>query len=326
MNKINSQYDGQIPEATAIYINNIDTTFTSITPSTQSAPSVPSAPSAPPLHDQTTGIRIDALDKFRDVVEKYGISMFFALKLRQLEGYEICIICDDSGSMTNLTTQPNDPFMKVESRWQEAKKSLKIVTDIASIFDPDGIDIYYLNRNPIFKVGTAEELNLYPQFNITPNGSTPLGETIQRVLTEKAKIISERKMLLIIFTDGEPNNMQLFKSVLANRKPIDNIFVTIVACTDDDKAVGYLNGLDKQIRNLDVCDDYLSEMKEIKRVQGQGFNFTFGDYITKILLGSIDGTMDLLDEKKINQNALNDPLIKTSSQLKQQKKSGCIIC
>ena len=320
MNKINSQYDGQIPEATAIYINNIDTTFTSITPSTQSAPS------APPLHDQTTGIRIDALDRFRDVVEKYTISMFFALKLRQLEGYEICIICDDSGSMTNLTTQPNDPFMKVESRWQEAQKSLKIVTDISSIFDPDGIDIYYLNRNPILKVGTAEELNFYPQFNVTPNGSTPLGETIQRVLTEKAKIISERKMLLIIFTDGEPNNMQLFKSVLANRKPIDNIFVTIVACTDDDKAVGYLNGLDKQIRNLDVCDDYLSEMKEIKRVQGQGFNFTFGDYITKILLGSIDGTIDLLDEKKINQNALNDPLIKTSSQLKQQKKSGCIIC
>ncbi len=280
-------------------------------------------------YDPNTGIKLNRLDRFINIVEKHSINNFFAQKIRQLEGYEICIICDDSGSMTNLVTTPTNHFEKINSRWQEAQQSLKIIVDIASAFDPDGVDIYYLNRTPILGVTTSEGLNNYKEFNQYPNGSTPLGETIQKVLSDKASVLSERKMLLIIFTDGEPNNMDLFKNVLKNRKPIDNIFVTIVACTDDDNAVGYLNGLDKQIKNLDVCDDYLSEMKEIKRVQGQSFNFSFGDYITKILLGSIDNSIDLLDEKKITQNQLKDPQIKTETQTQskgRKKRSGCIIC
>ena len=307
---------------------------------TQTQPQPPQYQTRPPqvpipIYDQTTGIRFDAMDRYRNVVERYGISMFFALKMRELDGYKICVICDDSGSMQLPVTKPNEPFAKSDSRWDEAKKSLKIIVDIASVFDSEGIDIYYLNRQPILNVTSSEELCGNRQFNKTPNGSTPLGETIQKVLSDKKHILSERKMLLIIFTDGEPTNMSLFNSVLTNRKPIDNVFVTIVACTDDDDAVGYLNDLDKKIRNLDTCDDYLSELVEIQKVQGRSFSFTFGDYITKILLGSVNKTMDSLDEKKLNQNELK--LIQkstaqntnynnnTDTNRKAHKKGGCVI-
>jgi hypothetical protein len=47
---------------------------------------------------------------------------------------------------------------------------------------------------------------------------------------------------------------------------------------------------------LDIIDDYRSERIEIKRARGQGFSFTFGDYVVKSLIGSIDPEFDNLDE------------------------------
>ena len=40
--------------------------------------------------------------------------------------------------------------------------------------------------------------------------------------------------------------------------------------------------------NLDVMDDYRSERTEIQRNRGPTFPFSFGDYIVKALLGSMD--------------------------------------
>jgi hypothetical protein len=71
-----------------------------------------------------------------------------------------------------------------------------------------------------------------------------------------------------------------------------------VACTDDDEAVSYLNKWDRELDNLDVVDDYRSERKEVKAAQGSSFPFSFGDYVVKSLIGSIDPTLDNLDEKK----------------------------
>jgi len=41
--------------------------------------------------------------------------------------------------------------------------------------------------------------------------------------------------------------------------------------------------------------DYASERAEILRAQGSAFHFSFGDYITKALLGPIDPYFDSLD-------------------------------
>lgn len=292
----------------------------------------PNIPSAPPVLNQYTdhldsqdilicgpGIPEDKMERYRQVVEAYGISMVFAMRLRELDGYEIVIICDDSGSMANPVTKPDDPFCKTETRWQEAQKSLKIIVDIASVFDSDGIDIYYLNRGPILNVHSSIQLESKVNFSRGPAGSTPLGETLQQVL--EAKKSCERKLLIIIFTDGAPDNMKLFKSVLANRKPINKVFVSLVACTDDETAVGYLNGLDSTIKNVDTNDDYYSERNEILRAQGQSFPFSFGDYICKILLGPVCPYFDKLDEYKLTQKDLG--AIKQKPVLTKNK--SCVV-
>ncbi len=262
----------------------------------------------------------DNMERFQYVVEKFNISYFFAQQLSHLANYEICILCDDSGSMCNSVKISSDPFVKTQTRWSEAQESLKIITDIASIFDPNGIDIYYLNRPPIRNVYKSEDLYKHKQFSAQPDGFTPLGERIRDILMEKKSC--ERNLLLIIFTDGQPNNMKLFMDELKNRKPIDKTFISIVACTDDNASIGYLNNLDKKIKNLDVCDDYNSEKVQIQQVQGSKFSFSFGDYIVKILLGSINKIMDRLDEVKLSNQQLTDL---KSSEPNIIKKSNCVI-
>ncbi len=69
-------------------------------------------------------------------------------------------------------------------------------------------------------------------------------------------------------------------------------------CTDDTKSISYLNKWDREIPNLDVTDDYESEKNQIKKAKGKRFRFTFGDYVVKSIMGSIEPKLDLLDETK----------------------------
>ncbi len=50
----------------------------------------------------------------------------------------------------------------------ELKQTVSIVVDIASVLDPDGVDIYFLNREPLFHVRNSTEL--IPVFAVPPGG------------------------------------------------------------------------------------------------------------------------------------------------------------
>ena len=82
-----------------------------------------------------------------------------------------------------------------------------------------------------------------------------------------------------------------------------DVYTSIVACTDDDDEVEYLNRWDIEIPNLDVVDDFRNERAEIKGIKGADFHFTFGDYVVKSLIGSIDPELDNMDEAPGNTNA-----------------------
>jgi len=47
-----------------------------------------------------------------------------------------------------------------------------------------------------------------------------------------------------------------------------------------------------------VVDDFRSERKEVRSAKGTSFPFSFGDYVVKSLIGSIDPELDDMDEKK----------------------------
>ncbi len=174
------------------------------------------------------------------------------------------------------------------------------MVDLAACLDPDGIDVRFLNRPGLSHV--ANMAQVAGLFAPPPSGFTPLTAAVTSILREKAAAIAEKKLLLIIATDGEPTNtagkvdIPSFLNVLRDRPA--TVFVSIVACTDDEGSVGYLNDLDRKMPRLDVSDDYSSERREIMKAQGKAFHFSFGDYVVKSLLGCIDKTFDSIDEKK----------------------------
>lgn len=264
----------------------------------------PSAPPAPPAMPAAAPFDHTAwrLQKLQAMCGRYEIRPDFAAKLRKLEEFEIIALFDDSGSMnTQVKSSNRDPFAPIPTRWSEARLHASITVDLAACLDPDGIDIRFLNRPGFSRVGTSDQVAA--AFLPAPSGYTPLARAVRGIFEEKAAVIRERKLLLIILTDGQPTDdrgnpqVEEFLKVLRDRPK--NTYISIVACTDDDDSVGYLNKLDRVVPGLDVVDDFESEKKEVMRAQGKGFAFSFGDYVVKTLLGSIDPTMDALDEKRV---------------------------
>ncbi|CAF1390103.1 unnamed protein product [Didymodactylos carnosus] len=109
--------------------------------------------------------------RFKELVNRYEINDDYATCLRDLEGFEIVFIVDDSGSM-------NTPL----------------------VLDPDGVDIYFLNRGRMLHVKDSSELT--PAFATPPAGLTPIVRVLREVLEEKRVEIQERKLLILIATDG----------------------------------------------------------------------------------------------------------------------------
>ncbi len=74
------------------------------------------------------------------------------------------------------------------------------MTDICAVMDANGVDVYFLNREPILNVTNAQTIR--HAFNSPPQGMTPLVPAIRRILASKRSQAYEKKLLLLIATDG----------------------------------------------------------------------------------------------------------------------------
>merc|ERR1712018_1108660 len=97
------------------------------------------------------------------------------------------------------------------------------------------------------------------------------------------KMDGEKSCLLFILTDGVPNEgadafCKTIEDLVKKRSTSKNFKVQIMACTDDDNAVGYLNVIDERLEEVDVTDDYRSEQKEVLS-KGKMSKFTRGDWV-----------------------------------------------
>ena len=230
--------------------------------------------------------------KIYDLVQKYEIDPLFSEKLETLSDYEIVLLLDDSGSM-------NTPLSDSQhsTRWDELKYVVKIVISIATIFDENGVDIHFLNRESHFCVKSLEQVeNALSGF---PYGNTPLTEKFNLILNQFDD--SLKPVLVIIASDGVPNNLDSFTKSLQNKNH-NKFYISFLACSDQEFDIGYLNELDNNIPNVDVLDDYNSELKEVQQAQGKGFRYTFGDHIVRLLVGPLYPELDHLDEYSITQN------------------------
>jgi len=217
--------------------------------------------------------------------KKYDISEEYLNKMWCLNEKHIVFVCDDSGSMN---TRENG-----HSRWDELKRTVNMVFDIASAYDPVGMDIHFLNRPTYFGV---KDVNIVSKcFQSNPSGCTPLITKLNEIKENYKN--TNRDILLIVATDGEPSdgNTEQLTYVLSEMVKM-RFNISFLACTNDERAVKYLQVIDEMFDKIDVVDDYESEYNDIIKHRGTNYKFSYGDYIVKMLIGSLDREEDRRDE------------------------------
>ena len=256
-------------------------------------------------------------------------------KLLQLQGFDIVIIVDDSGSMQLPSDYQPDPAVK-QTRFQELYNCITKISKIANVMDDDGIDLIFLNSGIWKNVRTDAAVkgifNGTSHRDLPSPGSpgTPLCETYRQFIkmyypstydyarnhqliptrngTKACGIRSqtvhtggdnEKPILLILATDGEPSDgtPEDLKHIMEVLHP-RNLYKSIVACTGEANVLRFLKSLDTMERT-DVTDDFTSEKRVIDEIQRRwdpSYNFSYDDYLAKILLGSIDPDIDQLND------------------------------
>lgn len=246
------------------------------------------------------GSKTGTMAKLQSVLDRFEITIAEANDLVALEDFEMVIIADDSGSMQRPSPPPTMRTLgeAAPSRWDELKETVAEIVEIATCFDANGIDVFFLNRQEVTGIKGSKDPRFIDIFKAPPRGSTPLTETVQRVAK---KVGGERPIFLFILTDGEPNGgcepfkreiRQLVSSSSRNGK----FKVQIMACTGDDDEIGWLNQLDHELKEVDVVDDYYSEKQEVMKA-GLAKKFTHGDWCMKAMLGPVSHKFDKWDEK-----------------------------
>ena len=271
--------------------------FTAASNSNNMTNAVPSRgpwPSAAPKPAAATAQRMVQLQQ---ILTRFEVSIAEAQDLVVLEDYEIVLILDDSRSM-RLSSVPTGDRRSAPSRWDELRESASLLIELACCFDRSGVDVFFLNRGLIDGVKGSRDPRLVKAFNDGVRAGTPLTESLQTV-ADHCK--GERPILLMIFTDGEPNGgvrnfERELKRLVTKKSTTATIKVQIMACTADEDSVGYLNDIDERFRAVDVTDDYYSEMLEVTKKARTKKQFTRGDWLMKAMLGPISNKFDAWDE------------------------------
>lgn len=218
--------------------------------------------------------------------------------LNILREVDIVIVVDDSASML--------PY------WEDTRNALSIVAEQAAKYDPDGIDVCFLN-NKVVGRNLKENREVMSIFGrVQPRGQTPLGATLQTILSSYISKLKAKQSFRKIFNFGISEAMKpLNILILTDGEPTDNPEVVIA------KAAKTLDQLDKprnqvglqfvQIgsledaaRYLEHLDDNLSQKYGVRdmvdTVPTKGGETLSGEKLLKILLGGISKRFD---EKKI---------------------------
>ena len=141
--------------------------------------------------------------------------------------------------------------------------------------------------------------DLATHFSTAPSGATPLIGALKSIFDEYSPICEAGyHVLLLVVTDGEPSDGTVLelKSRLSH-KPRD-FHISFIECNDNEEEMAWMDSLDGQVHNFHNSDDYRMEMLRVKQQQGQGFRFTYNDYIIGAVLSTFCPKFFLLDQTR----------------------------
>jgi hypothetical protein len=211
-------------------------------------------------------------------------------------------------------------------RWKEAEEAIAAIAPICTQYDPDGIDIYFLNhRNrdnvrstlgAYNNITTAYEVQRI--FNsVHPAGATPYGRRLHQILEPymtrveamaaatdgdgnlTAPWMAVRPLNIIAITDGEFTD-DAESIIVRTAKRLDSdrckavpwqVGIQFFQVGNDQAAREYLEELDDELANK-VRDDNLRDIVDTvpwRQENGQSLN---GNGILKVVLGAVHKKYD----------------------------------
>ncbi|KAF9094380.1 hypothetical protein BGX27_001467 [Mortierella sp. AM989] len=228
-----------------------------------------------------------------------GVDIPLARELCKLALYDIILLVDDSGSI----------FASQDNRHEELIMVSSVISEVAALFDDDGIEIVSLHSKSHKNIRNGKEASKYIKNMKSGRGNTQLGRALRdKVLSpfrqSKGKI--QKPVLIYIITDGEPFGEprdELERAIKEGRDylvgrgyPEDFFSYQIAQVGNDIKATEFLNALDSNV-SLGAFVDVTSRY-EIEEEQFQKADITLTPeiWLIKLLLGAIDESFDKLDE------------------------------
>jgi len=185
-------------------------------------------------------------------------------------------VVDDSGSMACADGQrllPSGNNMVKCTRAEELAATVKVQAELAAALHTR-VEFHFLNGPSVTVDGIAESYNAQLdalQRTMGPtgraNGSTPLTETVLRVISGIEPLAATmraagQRAVVVIATDGHPNNPRTFLEAMKRLQELP-VLVVVRLCTSDSAVVEYWSSLDCELeRPLEVLDDVLGEAQE----------------------------------------------------------------
>lgn len=170
-----------------------------------------------------------------------------------LSEFNFIVLADISGSMA----EPVKAGSSI-SRWTSMQESIRTLIRDLSKIDSDGIGMVQLGGTCQAWDNVTEEKALTLFKDMSPRGGTPTAEALTAAF--KLGATSSKKMFIVVYTDGVPNDENAVKQVITKQA---NSQVTDDACTilfvqvgDDAGAATFLKGLDDNLKGakFDIVD------------------------------------------------------------------------
>ena len=185
-----------------------------------------------------------------------------------LSKYDFKILIDKSGSMATNDVIGSDG--KNITRWKQAHEWSKSIAYICNQYDSDGIDIILFDDNTSINEGVNDSRVDEVFRKNSPGGSTNTALAIQKALPEYfggiskaflgsifgskyAKVTRKKPVILLIFTDGEPNSeLDLMNAIIEITKRIssrEEVGISFLQVGNDSRAKRFLKKLDDDLES-----------------------------------------------------------------------------
>lgn len=260
------------------------------------------------------------LEKLGHLFSEYEVPIGLLSKLCALSEYNISIVIDDSGSMSQKTDSTRldamTSFMKEYyrannlslsskmTRFEEEEDRLHLMIEFLAYIPTGPINVMCMNRQNEFILirdnKTPEKFleightNIRSLFTNPPSGCTPTMEVMKHVFST-----SKGKTSHYLFTDGVPSdcNTNDLGNFLAKRANPQMNPLTFISCTDVDSEAEWMKEIEEIGPYMSEIDDYKDELKEVLHDQGRTFPYSKGFWFMCLLVGSINPyDLDAMDD------------------------------